>query len=291
MLRHVTNVKQVLFLGTSPNGRAVQIEALASINGFGIQPAVDAINATVASFSKADPPSGLQFHVAGQVADDVAQNAASKSSGNQVQDLSLLFIIILLFLIFRSVLAPFVTLIPAAIVLELAGSLIGELGAHGLKISGVSQLLLIVLVLGAGTDYGLFLVFRVREGLRNGLDPHDAVAVAVARVGESISASAGTVILALLSLLFATFGIYHDLGIPLAIGIATMLLAGLTLLPALLAILGRAVFWPSRPRAGQVHQGLWGRVASAVVARPPPGAIRKWSVFNSSPRRGRSGSR
>ena len=270
LLKNVANVKQVLFLGTSPNGKAVQIEALADINGFGIQPAVDAINATVASFAKAAPPAGLQFHVAGQVADDVAQNQASKSSGNEVQDLSVLFIIILLFFIFRSVLAPFVTLIPAAIVLQVAGSFIGELGAHGLKISGVSQLLLIVLVLGAGTDYGLFLVFRVRESLRNGLDPKEAVALSVSRVGESISASAGTVILALLSLLFASFGIYHDLGIPLAIGIATMLLAGLTLLPAILAILGRAVFWPSRPREGQVKQGLWGRVASAVVAKPVP---------------------
>ena len=261
LLKHVTNVQQVLFLGSSPNGRAIQIEALANINGFGIQPAVNAINATVATFDKAAPPAGLQFHVAGQVADAVAQNAASKSSGNEVQEFSLLFIIVLLFLIFRSVLAPFVTLIPAALVLQVAGSFIGELGAHGLKISGVSQLLLIVLVLGAGTDYGLFLVFRVREGLRNGLEPNEAVALAVSRVGESISASAGTVILALLSLLFATFGIYHDLGIPLAIGIATMLIAGLTLLPALLAILGRAVFWPSRPREGQPNEGLWGKVA------------------------------
>jgi putative drug exporter of the RND superfamily len=270
LLKKVPNVNQVLFLGSSPNGRAVQIEALASINGFGIQPAVNAINATQATFAKAAGPPGLDFHVAGQVADEVAQNAASKSSGNQVQELSLLFIIILLFLIFRSILAPFVTLIPAAIVLQLAGSFIGELGAHGLKISGVSQLLLIVIVLGAGTDYGLFLVFRVREGLRSGLDPNEAVALAVSRVGESISASAGTVIIALLSLLFASFGIYHDLGIPLAIGIATMLVAGLTLLPAILAILGRAVFWPSRPRKGQANQGLWGKVASAVVAKPIP---------------------
>ena len=78
--------------------------------------------------------------MAGQIADDVAQNAASKTSGNQVQELSLLFIIILLLLIFRSVLAPFVTLLPAAIVLQVAGSFIGALGAHGLKISGVTQL-------------------------------------------------------------------------------------------------------------------------------------------------------
>jgi RND superfamily putative drug exporter len=125
-----------------------------------------------------------------------------------------------------------------------------------------------VLILGAGTDYGLFLVFRVREGLRSGLPANDAVARAVARVGESISASAGTVILALLTLLFASFGIYHDLGVPLAIGIAVMLVAGITLLPALLAILGRAVFWPAKIVPGEANESWWGKVAQRVIARP-----------------------
>jgi RND superfamily putative drug exporter len=106
--------------------------------------------------------------------------------------------------------------------------------------------MLIVLVLGAGTDYGLFLVFRVRENLREGADPKDAARSAVTRVGETITFSALTVIAALLSLLVATFQIYSQLGIPLAIGIGTMLLAGLTLLPALLAVFGRAAFWPSK---------------------------------------------
>ena len=136
-----------------------------------------------------------------------------------------------------------------------------------MKISEITQLLLIVLLIGAGTDYGLFLVFRVREEIRAGRRAHDAVRYALIRVGESISASAGTVIFALLSLLFASFGIYHDLGIPLALGIAVMLLAGLTLLPALLAIFGNAAFWPSNLE-GTDRVGLWGRVASRLVRRP-----------------------
>ena len=136
------------------------------------------------------------------------------------------------------------------------------------KISFFTQILLIVLLLGAGTDYGLFLVFRVREELTQGREVHDAVAHAMARVGESITASAATVIVALLTLLLASFGIYHDLGIPLAIGIFVMLLAGLTLLPALLAILGRAVFWPFRPATGTAREGLWGRAATRLLRRP-----------------------
>ena len=88
------------------------------------------------------------------------------------------------------------------------------------------------------------------------------------RVGETITFSALTVIAALLSLLAATFQIYSQLGIPLAIGIGTMLLAGLTLLPALLAVFGRAAFWPSKTRAGTGKAGLWGRIATRIVRRP-----------------------
>jgi RND superfamily putative drug exporter len=275
----VTNVKKVLFFGISPDHRALQLEVLANVAGFSPIAAENAVKALTATFPRAHAPPSLHLYVAGQVADEVAQNEASKTSGNETQDLSVIFILLLLLLIFRSLLAPFITLLPAVFVLMLSGSIIGELGSHGLKVSEVTQLLLIVIILGAGTDYGLFLVFRVREGIRNGLRPKEAVALAVARVGESISASAGTVILALLSLLLATFGIYHDLGVPLAIGIATMLVAGLTLLPALLSILGRAVFWPSKPRPGQAQGGLWGTVASRIVQRPVPTLVIGLAVF------------
>jgi RND superfamily putative drug exporter len=280
LVRHVANVKTVQFIGISSDHKAIQLAALADIAGFSPIKAENAVAGVTATFSKANAPPGLGFYVGGQVADAVYQNQQSSSTGNKTQDLSLLFIIVLLLLIFRSVLAPLVTLLPAFVVLQLSGSIIGELGAHaGLQVSQISQLLLIVIILGAGTDYGLFLVFRVREGIRDGLDPKDAVALAVARVGESISASAGTVILALLSLLFATFGIYHDLGIPLAIGVGTMLLAGLTLLPALLCILGRAVFWPSHPRPGQAQGGAYGRIAGRIVRHPVPTLVIGLVVF------------
>ena len=152
--------------------------------------------------------------------------------------------------------------------MTISGPVIAELANHGLKVSTLSQLLLIVLVLGAGTDYGLFLVFRVRERLRLGDDNKEAVVNALTKVGESITFSALTVVAALLSLLAATFQIYSTLGIPLAIGIGVMLLAGLTLTPALLAIFGKAAFWPSKQRAGAETTGLWGRFATRIMRRP-----------------------
>ena len=139
----------------------------------------------------------------------------------------------------------------------------------GVQVSSITQLLLIVLVLGAGTDYGVFLVFRVREELRRGLSTQEAVIRSVSRVGESITFSAFTVIAALLSLVVAEFAFYQSLGPALAIGIALMLLAGLTLLPALLAIFGRAVFWPTgaSPRSAD-RPGLWDRIGVVVTGRP-----------------------
>ncbi len=238
------------------------------------KPVVGRLTSEVAKFNASPLASrlGLQFHLAGSVATNVANQAVSNKTGSQVQEFSLLFIVVLLLVIFRSLLAPLITLAPAGFALVVSMSLIGELGAHGLKVSEITQLLLIVLILGAGTDYGLFLVFRTREELRSGLGQREAVARAMARVGESITASAATVVFALLSLLLASFGLYHDLGVPLAVGVAVMLLAGLTLLPALLAVFGRAAFWPSfgprRASRDDGAEGLWGRVAARFVARP-----------------------
>jgi RND superfamily putative drug exporter len=274
-LAKVNTVTKVRELGQSavpgPNGaagQAAQIQVLSDVSTNdenAMSKLIDNLRATIAS---AGPPAGMQVHLAGQLAINADQQKQSGNTGNQVQAFSFLFILVLLLLIFRSLLAPLITVIPALLSVAIAGPIIAELAHHGLKVSQLSQLLLIVLVLGAGTDYGLFLVFRVRERLRLGDNSKDAVVNALTKVGESITFSAFTVIAALLSLLFATFQIYSNLGIPLAIGIGVMLLAGLTLLPALLAIFGKAAFWPSKQRAGAETSGFWGRVAARVLKRP-----------------------
>ena len=169
----------------------------------------------------------------------------------------------LLVLIFRSFTLALATILPAIISVAISGPLVAEAAKHGLQVSPLAQFLLIVLVLGAGTDYGLFLVFRVREELRASshgsetdvapghggtfsalvgdfLHPRpparEAIVHSVTRVGESITFSAATVIAAVLTLLLASFSFYSDLGIPFAIAIGVILLAGLTLLPAVLSI-------------------------------------------------------
>ena len=266
--RKVPRVASARVLAISANATAVQILVRARLNQADITHQKTLISNLEHVLVAARPPPALELRLAGQVATNVANQVSSQKTGNKTQLFTFVFIIILLLAIFRSALAPLITLLPAGISLLVSTRLIGELGAHGLKISEITELLLIILVLGAGTDYGLFLVFRVREEIRRGLDGRTAVEVAVVRVGESITASAGTVILALLTLLLASFGIYRDLGVPLAVGVAVILLAGLTLLPALLAIFGKAAFWPTRVAPGEVREGAWGKVASRLIQRP-----------------------
>ena len=272
-LEKVPTVVVVHDLGVSAtrpgvDGQAAQLQVLSNVSQNNQDAQTDLVNDLRNVIKDTPPPPGMQAHLAGQLAIAVDQQKQSGNTGNQVEIVAFLFILVLLFLIFRSVLAPFITVIPAVLTVSIAGPIVAELAHHGLKVSSLAQLLLTVLVLGAGTDYGLFLVFRVRENLRAGQNNKDAVVNALTKVGESITFSALTVMAALLSLLAASFEIYSDLGIPLAIGIGIMLVAGLTLLPALLAIFGRAAFWPSKPKAGTSSTGAWGRIATRVMKRP-----------------------
>jgi RND superfamily putative drug exporter len=130
---------------------------------------------------------------------------------------------------------------------------------------------LYVLVFGAGTDYALLLTARYREELRRHEDRHEAMALAMRRAGPAIIASAGTVILGLLTLSFAELNSTKSLGPVLAIGVAVALLSMMTLLPALLLIFGRRIFWPVKPTFGSAEpttRGFWAGVGRRIVVRP-----------------------
>jgi putative drug exporter of the RND superfamily len=272
-VRGLSGVLRVQDFGVSPDKHAEQAQVVTDLPPFSAGSNATSLVAAIRATFPTDI-SGLQFHLTGSIPGFVDQQSQSKSSQGNIQEFSLLFIIVLLLIAFRALLAPLVTLVPAAIVLALASPVIAASTHLGVQVSAITQFILIVLVLGAGTDYGLFLVFRTREELRRGLDPKDAVRRAVSTVGESITFSALIVIAALMSLIIAQFNFYQSLGPALAIGIALMLIAGLTLLPALLAIFGRAVFWPSRARLVENQRpNIYGRIAAVVVRRPLPVAI------------------
>jgi RND superfamily putative drug exporter len=192
-------------------------------------------------------------------------------------DGSLLFaalgvVILLLLLTYRS---PILWILPIfSVVVALATSLglIYFLAKYAdLTVNGQSQAIVSILVLGAGTDYALLLVARYREELRRHEDRHEAMAFALHRATPAIIASAGTVIVGMLCLLLADMNSTAGLGPVCAIGVGVALLAMITLLPALLVIFGRWMFWPKRPAFGSPEPsstGLWAKVGAFIAPRP-----------------------
>ncbi|MDX6590346.1 MAG: putative drug exporter of the superfamily, partial [Solirubrobacterales bacterium] len=156
-------------------------------------------------------------------------------------------VIFLLIVIYRSPMFFFIPLI-AVIFAEILSRSIGYgVSELGVTINGQSSSIMSVLVLGAGTDYALLLVARYREELRRHEDRHEAMALALHRAGPAIIASAATVAVSMLCLLFAELYSTSGLGPVAAIGITIGVIAMLTLFPALLVIVGRWVFWPAIP--------------------------------------------
>ena len=180
-------------------------------------------------------------------------------------------VLLILIVVYRSVILPFLVLLSAVFALGVASLAVYLLAdADLLTLNGQSQGILFILVFGAATDYALLLVSRFREQLRDTDDRVEAMNLAWKATLEPISASAGTVILGVLCLLFSDLNSNRGLGPVAAIGIAGAWLASMTFLPAVLALAGRTSFWPRRPAFGSPHperSGGWTRLADFVARR------------------------
>jgi RND superfamily putative drug exporter len=215
---------------------------------------------------------GLTAHITGPLG-----NAADNSKVFQGIDGTLLFsalavVIVILLITYRSPLLWLLPVVSSGVALIIAQAVVYLLAAHaGLTVNAQSAGILLVLVFGVSTDYALLIVARYREELRRHERRQPAMVEALRRAGPAILASAATVILALLTLFVAELQSTKDLGPVLAIGVAVGLLVMITLLPALLVICPRGVFWPYRPGYGSAEptaRGVWARVGWSIAQRP-----------------------
>ncbi len=230
---------------------------------------VKAIRDYLTNVTKSTP---LQAHVTGPAG--ISVDAGLIFAGT---DLPLLLgtvglVLFLLILLYRSPILAFLPLLGVGWALQIVDALLGFAGKAGFfSISQQATSIMTVLLFGAGTDYSIFIASRFREELLVTQDKYAAMRTTMRAVGEAITSSAGTVILALLTLIFTFIGLYNSLGPTLAIAVAVMLLAGLTLVPALLVWLGRAAYWPfvprynpeaaAKPDVTSLH-GFWGRLGA-----------------------------
>jgi RND superfamily putative drug exporter len=230
-------------------------------------PAADALRGIAQTDS-----SGLTVHIAGPLGTAADSGKAFKGIDGTLLFSALAVVIIILLITYRSPTLWLLPVISAGVALITAEAVIYLLAAHaGLTVNAQSAGILDVLVFGAGTDYALLLTARYREELRRHEDRHAAMAVALRRAGPAILASGGTVILSLLTLTLAELNSTKSMGPVLAIGVGVALLAMITLLPALLVITGRWVFWPVKPDFGSpepTSRGLWARTGRRIAIRP-----------------------
>jgi RND superfamily putative drug exporter len=252
------------------DGQALQLIVPLNVGADGweaIGPIVDDMRAEAS-----DGPDGLETYVTGP-----AGNAADSSEAFAGIDGTLLFaalgvVILILLATYRSPVLWVLPIFSAVIALFCAQAVVYLLARYAdLTVNAQSASILTVLVVGAGTDYALLLVARYREELRLHADRHEAMTEAVHRAGPAVLASGGTVILGMLCLTVANMNSTRGLGPVAAIGVGVSLLVLMTLLPALLVICGRWVFWPVRPSLGSAEPsatGLWARVGAWIQPRP-----------------------
>jgi RND superfamily putative drug exporter len=215
---------------------------------------------------------GVTVHIAGpggQAADSA--EAFAGIDGTLLYSALVVVSVILLFT-YRSPVLWVLPILSAMFALFTSEAVIYFLAKNfGLTVNGQSQGILTVLVVGAGTDYALLLVARYREELRRHEDRHEAMAFALHRASPAIIASAATVAIGMLCLTLAEMNSTAGLGPVLAIGVVVTLAVMVTLLPALLVITGRWIFWPKRPTFGSpepTSTGFWSRVGRRIAPRP-----------------------
>lgn len=234
----------------------------------------------------AGAPQGLEVYVTGDLGLFADFQEVFGELDTKLLGATVLLVVILLLAIYR---APLVALIPILVVgfaYAVATGFIYLYAKAGNTVNSNSTSILVVLMFGVGTDYCLLLVSRYREELHRIEDKHEAMARAMRRAGPAVLASGSTVIAAMLVLLLADAGSTNGLGPVSAIGVASVLLAGLTLLPAVLTIVGRRGFWPRRKAVAYQpdedlvrREGLWRRFGGWVLQRPGLALISTVALF------------
>lgn len=235
----------------------------------GIEPiaeAADWLRAYLAAL-QTDDELVLSFTGAAAVFADLAETFSQFDF--RVTLFTVILVLAILLAVYRSPVMPVLALVGVGWSLFMAQFLAALVAdTFGLLLNSQITALMSVLVFGAGTDYTVFVVARYREELRSHESRWDAMRVAVTRLGPAIASSGGTTVAVLGVLLLASFGTFRGMGPILGLAIAVTVLAGLTLIPALVVLAGKSIFWPIATDKAIRRSRLWQRIAGLVTARP-----------------------
>ncbi|MFT5091434.1 MAG: RND superfamily putative drug exporter [Planctomycetaceae bacterium] len=238
---------------------------------------------------KSPVPPGLELALSGSATVGRDMMRAATESSKATEHWTVILVVSLLLIIYRAPVLAIIPLATVAVATEFSLAFLTVLADHGIVslFNGI-EVYVKILCYGAGVDYCLFLIARFKEELDDGVETAEAVSGSIAKVGEALVASAGTVICGIGMMIFAEFGKFRQAGIAITIGLVIVLIASLTFTPALLRLAGRWSFWPHvatrrvRSSGGwvsatglmasllrkNVFQAIWQKTSEVILEKP-----------------------
>ena len=223
-------------------------------------------------------PNTVTVHIAGPASFSADLLAAFSGIDGLLLAVALIAVLIILVAVYRSALLPVAVLATSMFALASALLVLWWLAKAGVVLlSGQTQGILFILVIGAATDYSLLYVARYRESLRTNRDPVAATGQALKGAAPAVLASGSTVIAGLMMLLLSDLKSNSSLGPVASVGILFAMASALTLLPSIMLVAGRKIFWPRVPHyepevvaasAGMPTRGVWPRIAPLIAKHP-----------------------
>nr|WP_244604894.1 RND family transporter [Mycobacterium attenuatum] len=209
--------------------------------------------------------SALTANLTGLPATIADMSAIGQRDLHVIETATIVMVLLILLVVYRNPVTMFLPLLTIGLSLVTAQQVVAGLARLGLGISDQTVVFMTAMMIGAGTDYAVFLISRYHECLRRGVDSDQAIARALASIGKVIAASAATVAVTFVFMSFTRLGVFSTVGPALAVSIAIAFLAAVTLLPAVMVLAGRRG-WIAPRR--ELTSRLWRRSGIHIVRRP-----------------------
>lgn len=211
---------------------------------------------------------GLKTYLTGNalIQEDVVQN--SEDGLHKTEGITVVFILVVLFLVFRSVIAPFIPLITVGISFLVSQSIVSFLVKYmDFPISTFTQIFMVVVLFGIGTDYCILLMSRFKENISSEMDVKEAVSETYRTAGKTVLSSGIAVLVAFMSLWFVKFDLYRS-AVAVGVGIVVLILALYTIVPFFMRTIGRTLFWPLNKNIEHKESKIWGAAGKFALGRP-----------------------
>ncbi|MCI1881596.1 MAG: MMPL family transporter [Sporolactobacillus sp.] len=226
---------------------------------------VNGVRQKIAAAIKTD---GVKTYLTGQEPINNDMNKAAEAGLHRTEGITVVFIIAVLLLVFRSVVAPFIPLFTVGLSYMVAQIAVTFLVKYfNFPVSNYTQIFMVVVMFGIGTDYCILLMSRFKEELAKGADQYQATLTTFKTAGLTVLHSGIPVFIAFLSLSFVQFNLYRS-GVAVGVGVIFLLLALFTLLPLFMSTLGKRLFWPLRGRVAESKSDLWAGAGKLAFTRP-----------------------